>query len=223
MRQTRTEAWKAGALMGLGLCLGACEGQKFAYDGETLWERFPLEGERLWEYVNEDPNAAEYALVVEKTGEVLQNGKNITTLSYTARDSDGGEVLLHEIDWSTDSDDGIEIWRWVDFTEDSAGVTVEYSPPIQAAARQMNSGDLVETETGGGTYSGEYSGLQDCPNNWSTDVWECARLTISSDIGGEPFTGEYWIAMSYGTSWMAPAEVGGKWVLANANFGAGSE
>jgi hypothetical protein len=222
MRHFWARARTVSMVAGSGLLLGACEGQKFDYDGETIYERFPLEGDRLWEYVNEDPSV-EYSLAIEKTGDVLVDGKNVVTLSYTAISMDGGETLMHEIDWSTDADDGIELWRWTDFTADPAGVATEYSPPIQAAARQMNAGESVTTSTGGGTYTGQYTGLEDCPNNWSNDVWECARLTISSDIGGEPFTGEYWIAMSYGTSWMAPTEVGGKWVLSNALFGVGGE
>ena len=223
MRNTWSGVSMTSKMALVGLLLGGCEGQKFAYDGETLWERFPLEGDRLWEYVNED-SAVDYSLAIEKTAEQLQDGKSVVTLTYTAIDGDGGKVVIHEVDWSSDADDGIEIWRWTDFTADAAGVTTEFSPPIQMAARQMNNGESVVTTTGAGTYTGQYLGLQDCPNNWSNDTWECARLTLTSDVGGEPFTGEYWIAMSYGTSWMAPTEAGGKWVLSNANFaGSGSE
>lgn len=218
MRKT----WALVAALTTGLATTGCAGQKFAYPGETLWERFPLDGQRLWEYVNEDPSV-EYSLSVEKTSAVLSGKKEIVTLAYSAIDSEGGVTLLYELDWSTDADDGIEIWRWNDFTADSAGVVTSFSPPIQVAAREMNSGDIVETTTAGATYTGQYNGLGDCPNNWSTDVWECARISLTSDVGGEPFTGEYWIAMSYGTSWIEPVEVGGKWVLSNAEFSAGDE
>ncbi len=207
---------------GVGLASAGCEGQKFDYDGETIFERFPLEGERMWKYINEDPNVG-YTLTVEKTNEQLVNGKSIVTLTHTATDIDGNETIIDAIDWSAHEDDGIEIHSWTDYRDDPAGVTVTYSPPIRFAERQMNSGDIVETSTGGATYTGEYSGLQDCPNNWSQSTWECARITLSSTIAGESFTGEYWIAMSYGTSWMAPTEVGGKWVLADALFGVDGE
>ncbi|HCH66768.1 MAG: hypothetical protein CL927_16180 [Deltaproteobacteria bacterium] len=217
MRHNGSGVAKTSMVVLIGLLAGGCEGQKFAYDGETLWERFPLDGDRLWEYVNED-SSVEFSMAVEKTIEGLTDGKTIATLTYTAIDSEGGQTLLHEIDWSSDADDGIEIWRWTDFTADAAGTTTEYSPPVLVAARQMNSGDTITTATSAGTFTTQYLGLQDCPNNWSNDTWECARLTLSSDVGGEPFTGEYWIAMSYGVSWMAPTEVGGKWVLSNAVF-----
>ena len=224
MRHKWSGVSKASMVALIGLLTGGCEGQKFAYEGETLWERFPLDGDRLWEYVNEDPNVAFSMMAVEKTTEGLVGGKNVVTLTYSSSDGEGGETLLHEIDWSSDADDGIEIWRWTDFTTDAAGTTTEYSPPVLLAARQMNSGDTVVTTTNAGTFTAQYLGLQDCPNNWATDTWECARLTLSSDLGGEPFTGEYWTAMSYGVSWMAPTEVGGKWVLSNAVFdGSGGE
>ena len=205
--------------LALALSTVGCAGQKFAYPGEKIWERFPLEGQRLWEYTNEDATV-EYTLAIEKTGSVLQGGKEIVTLTHTAVDSEGGETLLHDLDWSTDADDGIELWSWTDYTADPAGVTTTFEPPIQMAAREMNAGDSVVTTTGPGTYTGTYTGLTDCPNNWSNDTWECAQLEFESDVGGEPFTGTYYIAMSYGMSWMEPTEVGGKWVLANAVFGA---
>lgn len=203
----------------LALFSVGCAGQKFAYPGEKLWERFPLEGQRLWEYTNED-TTVEYSLAIEKSGSTLVDGKERVILAHTAIDSEGGEVLLHELEWSTDADDGIELWSWTDFTADSAGVVTTYDPPIQMAAREMNAGDVVTTTTGPGTFTGEYLGLGDCPNNWSNDTWECAQISLTSDVGGEPFTGTYYIAMSYGMSWMEPVEVGGKWVLANAVFGA---
>jgi hypothetical protein len=205
--------------LALGLSTVGCAGQKFAYPGEKLWERFPLEGERLWEYTNDDANV-EYSLSVAKTASVLVSGKEIVTLTHTAIDPEGGETLLHELDWSTDADDGIELWSWTDFGADPAGVITTYDPPIRLAAREMNNGDTVETVTGSGTFTGQYLGLGDCPNYWSNDTWECAQITLTSDVGGEPFTGVYWIAMSYGISWMEPVEIGGKWVLANAVFGA---
>jgi hypothetical protein len=205
-------------LVAFALSSVGCAGQKFAYPGEKLWERFPLEGQRLWEYTNED-SSVEFTLSIEKVGSVLVDGKDIVTLAHTAVDSEGGEVLLHEVDWSTDSDDGIELWSWTDFSTDPAGVTTTFDPPIQMAAREMNAGDSVTTATGGGVFTGQYLGLTDCPNNWSNDTWECAQVELSSDVGGLPFTGVYYIAMSYGMSWMEPSEVGGKWVLANAVFG----
>jgi len=204
--------------LALALSTVGCAGQKFAYPGEKLWERYPLDGQRMWEYVNEDPTV-EYSLRIDKSSSTLVDGKEVATLTHTAVDSEGGETLLHELDWSTDADDGIELWSWTDFTADSAGVTVDFDPPIQMAAREMNAGDSVSTTTGGGDYTSQYLGLGDCPNNWSNDTWECAQVELTSSVGGEPFTGVYWIAMSYGTSWMEPVEVGGKWVLSNAVFG----
>jgi hypothetical protein len=219
MRESRTVLWRMGVVAPAVMMLVGCDGQKFQYGGESLVDRFPLDGERRWDYIHDDPDL--YSLSVEKVNAQLTDGKEIVTLTYTAVDSDGGEVLLHEIDWSADADDGVEIWRWTDFTTDSAGITTDFSPPITFAERQMNAGDIVDTTAGGATYTTQYSGLQECPNNWSDESWECARITLTSDVGGEPFTGEYWIAMSYGTSWMEPAELGGRWTLSNAVFAAG--
>ena len=219
MRESRTAGGRMGVVALGAMVLAGCEGQKFQYGGESLWERFPLDGERLWVYVHDDP-AVEYSLSIEKTATNLTNGKDVVTFTYTAVDSDGGEVVLSEIDWSSHADDGVEIWRYTDFTTDAAGVTTEFSPPITFTERQMNAGDLVETSTGGAVYSAQYNGLQECPNNWSDESWECARIELSSSVGGEPFTGEYWIAMSYGTSWIEPAELGGRWVLSHAVFSA---
>ena len=219
MRESRTAGGRMGVVALGAMVLAGCEGQKFQYGGESLWERFPLDGERLWVYVHDDP-AVEYSLSIEKTATNLTNGKDVVTFTYTAVDSDGGEVVLSEIDWSSHADDGVEIWRYTDFTTDAAGVTTEFSPPITFTERQMNAGDLVETSTGGAVYSAQYNGLQECPNNWSDESWECARIELSSSVGGEPFTGEYWIAMSYGTSWIEPAELGGRWVLSQAEFSA---
>ena len=221
MRESRTVLRWMGVMAPAVMMLGGCAGQKFQYGGESLVDRFPLDGERLWVY-NHDDETLGYTLAIEKASTTLSGGKEITTLTYTAIDSDGGEVLLHEIDWSADSDDGVEIWSWTDFTADSAGITTDFSPPITFAERQMNAGDIVDTATGAGTYTTQYNGLQACPNTWSDESWECARITLTSDVGGEPFTGEYWIAMSYGTSWMEPVEVGGRWTLANAVFSAGN-
>jgi len=220
MANSRTALRRMGVVAPVLMLFSGCAGESFKYPGETLWERFPLDGERKWVYIHDDPGV-EYSLSIEKVATSLSNGKDIVTLSYTAVDSDGGEVLLHEIDWSTHADDGVEIWRWTDYTTDSAGLTTEFSPPITFAERQMNSGDIVDTTTGGATYSAQYNGLQDCPNNWSNEPWECARIDLTSDVGGEPFTGEYWIAMSYGTSWIEPAELGGRWTLSSAVFSAG--
>ena len=221
MRESRAALWRIGVLAPAAMMAAGCAGQKFQYGGESLVDRFPLDGERLWVYIHDDPSVADYSLAVEKIGAARVNGKERVTLSYTAVDGDGGELLLHEIDWSADADDGVEIWRWTDFTADSAGVTTEFSPPITFAERQMNAGDIVDTTTGAGTYTTQYNGLQECPNNWSDESWECARITLTSDVGGEPFTGEYWIAMSYGTSWMEPVELGGRWTLSQAVFAAG--
>lgn len=216
-----TKATVVAALTTASL-LGGCAGQKFGYAGENLWERYPLDGTtREWEYVNED-TAVEYVLVVEKVSETLQGGKALVTLSYTARAADtatgeSGETLLHEVVWSTDSDDGVEIWSWTDYTADVAGVTTDYSPPVIFAEREMNNGDMVDSDSAGVSFTSQYNGLQDCPNNWSGDTWECARVAITGGTGAEPFLGEHWVAMNYGTSWFEP-EAGGKWVLSKSTY-----
>ena len=217
----------------LTACFGACMSGSTDKDGsdtgsddtgedivgprETLWDRFPLDGARAWDFVNDDASV-DFALAVEKTGETAIECKNVVTLTYTAVDSDGNSTPLYAVDWSSDAEDGIQIWGWMDFTSDPTAYT-PFSPPIQVAKSEMREGASVVTTTGGVTYTGQYRGLEDCPNYWSNDTWECVRFELSSDGGGVPFTGEYWSAVSYGVSRMAPADGDGTWILSRAEFG----
>ena len=83
----------------------------------------------------------------------------------------------------------------------------------------MREGESVVTTTGGITYTGQFLGMEDCPNNWAPgDTWECARIKLTSDAGSVPFTGDYWTVRNYGVSWMVPADGVGKWNLSNAWF-----
>ncbi len=219
LRSRPSGAPVAALVLGLATTTG-CAGQKFNYPGESLWERFPLDGERQWSYVSDDVSV-EYSLIVDKISTVSQGGKDVVTLAYTHRTSDGGETLQYEVDWSTDADDGIEIWKWTDYSTDVAGVTTNFDPPVVFAEREMNAGDIVETSTGGDTFATEYVGLTTCPNQWTTDEWECAVVTIGSGTGSQPFLGTWSIARSYGPSWIELDSTPGKFVLADAFQSAG--
>jgi hypothetical protein len=84
--------------------------------------------------------------------------------------------------------------------------------------------DMIETSTNGATFTSTFIGLEMCPNNWTTDEWECLHFVVTVDQAEHnyPFVGEYWLANGWGASrflaekgsWASAAE----WVLIGATW-----
>ncbi len=192
----------------------ACTGTGPIYNGVQTYEYFPIEGERTWRYAMEDDSAG-YLLEVEKVDSRSENGTEVVTLEYRRSDT---MDLLYSTTWSSDAAGGIRVYSY----EMQGGESVTYSPPVEFAEYTMRPGDEVVTETGGMTFTSTYVGVENCPNLWVSDVWECLHFSIDDgdgdDMVGAPFAGDWWIAGSWGPSIFQPTGWTSPWVLTNAYY-----
>jgi len=193
-----------------------CGGSTIDYAGHNTHEYFALDGQRSWKYRQED-SSIDWRLEVSKIETVMVENFEIVTLEYSQLDP---VLLLHEIQWSSDSSNGIVIHGY----KVEGGDSVEFSPPIVVATRQMMMGDIVETTTENGVYASTLIGVESCANDWVTDDWTCLRFSISDGVDNEtspPFVGEWWLAADWGASRFRPAEYAEPWVLSEALWSAG--
>ncbi len=191
--------------------LPGCEGRKFNFAGASLWDRFPLDGERTWTYNNESADI-DTQLQASIVGTRQSGNTQVVKIAYsevsaTADDGTVGEPeLLFEIEWSTDSVNGIQVWGYADVVNQDS---VTFDDPLTFAAPEMNAGESVTSSSNGIEITTTFEGLGDLGNAWTTDAWESAYLVVDDGDGdpmaGPPFAGHWWIATSWGVNQFAPS------------------
>lgn len=191
----------------------ACDGGESQYGGHNVYEYYPLDKERSWKYAMDDDSAG-YILEVEKVASVDQQGVEVATLEYRKQDSD----LLYSVDWSSSSASGVLIYGYTV----QGGDTVSFDTPVQFADYQMQAGDQVMTETNGMTFTATFQGIEECSNLWTSEVWDCAHVTLDDgdgdDMTGPPFAGDWWGAGSWNASRFQNTGWTADWVLTAAYF-----
>lgn len=203
----------------LALALTACtDGSTTQYTGHNTYEYFPMEGDRTWTYVADtdavSPNV-DYNLFVDKVASRLEGGTEVVTLEYRRNDEAGD--LLYSIDWSSDSAGGVQVWGY----SVQGGSSASFDDPLLFAEYKMVVGDTTTTSSNGVEITSTLTGLEDCTNYWTDNVWTCLHFTIdgSDDL---PFAGDWWGAGSWGTTRFDNPMVDQEWVLATG-YWSGSE
>ena len=194
--------------------LAGCSGGTTSYAGYAVYDYFPLDGERTWTYAQEQEDIL-WRLEVEKDPQTsLVDTTEVVTLEYSEADGD----LLYSVRWSSDANDGVLIHGWSD---EVAGTTTDYDPPVIFGEYRMVSGESVVTDTVDGTFTSTFEAVEECPNYWVSD-WQCLKMVLDDgdgdDAAGVPFAGTWWIAPRYAASRFTPTGYDEPWVLADASW-----
>lgn len=204
---------KTGLILALGLT--ACPGTGgTTYTGHSTYEYFPFEGQRSWTYVADTDVAApnvDYNLYVEKVDSNMVGSNELALLEYRKNDDTGD--LLYSIEWSSDAADGVLIWSY----EVQGGESVTFDEPLQFAQYRMTVGASVTTSSNGVEITSTLAGVEDCPNYWTSQVWECLHMQVEGP-DNLPFVGDWWGAGSWGASRFQNSFVDQEWVLATGKW-----
>lgn len=187
-----------------------CEGRKFDFAGSSMWERFKLDGERSWTYANESPDIQDI-LTVEKVDTRQSGSVDVVKLAYflTGAAAEDGTLpepeLLYEVEWSSDSVGGVQIWSYADIVGETS---VSFDDPLVFAAAEMSADESITSESNGVSITATYRGIIELGNGWTDREWSSAHIEIDDGDGdyatGLPFAGHWWIANTYGTNQFAP-------------------
>jgi hypothetical protein len=209
----------ATTILAASMSLVAC-GPATTFRGASVNEYLPLEGDRAWEYIQCDPDddnceadAGFDILLVEKSPNTTTSGSaEVVTLDYAVLDP---TTLLHSIEWSSDSKNGILIHGWTD----AEGERTSYSKPVEMSNYTANKGDVFDSSTDGLSFSSEFYGEEQCPNHWVSEPYKCIHFELTGGDGSEPFLGEWWFAQSWGMVKFHSVESSAPWVLRCAEYG----
>lgn len=204
--------------------LVGCSGENpYRSAGFTVSDYFPLDGDRSWRYSAEDETVTTQMSVEKVPQTNTVDATEIVTLEYYDYAEGAAGDLLYTIQWSSDSSDGVQVWG---YSDEVAGTSVSYDPPVVFGRRQMVAGDTYSTETDGRTFTTTFEVVEPCPNDWRAD-WDCLKMVLDDgdgdDAAGPPFAGTWWIASSYGPSRFLTTGLSSEWVLASATFEGSSE
>lgn len=196
--------------------LFGCSGNNIGENkGFQMSEYFPQDGDRMSIHESEDTEVP-YRLRSEKLPDAIMVDDVETWQWDTYQSTDNELVLAWSVQWSAPSGDGVIIHSYTD----GAGDKTTFDPPIQVAPITdfMNTGEKIETTTGGATWTSEILDVGTCEVLWGTLVWEnCIHLRLDDGDGNDaddlPFAGEYWQVTSYGTAWFQGSGDTSKWVL----------
>ena len=186
-----------------------------SYSGHGTYDYLAFDGERTWKYQSEDTETP-YTLVVEKTDYAYSDGLESITFEYSTEDP---QALLGSVTWESGGINGSGITGY-----SVGGDSVTFDTMVGFANHRMVSGDTVETTSNGATFTSTMLGLEPCPNNWSSDDWECLYFSLEVDQAEHnfPFIGEYWMANGWGASRFNVATgawgSGADWVLIGATW-----
>ncbi len=204
-------------LLAIALLPAGCDGE-YIYQGYSVYRHFPLDGStRNWKYNSVD-DSVDWRLFVEKTNAALDGQTEIVTLRHT-NEFDGS--ILGEVDWSSDSSEGIQIHR---LYEEEGAVTTTFDPPILVSKPQAIPGESRTTETGGYTFTATFEDIDGCATYWAPDWEDVECLVVSlTDGDADPATnglivGTYWLVPSWGIALMDLEGYVATWSLSGADW-----
>lgn len=189
----------------IALTTVACGGQGIqpTSNGEDIPGMFPFDGIRVSEFLSEDPLIG-YKLVgtmsdvVQETpdGRVYTINTVVDCVASDCGQPDG--VTVRSVQWRSSISDGVFIHGY----GNAQGTLTQFDPPVQLGEREMNSGDSVETITGGFTFTATFEGYDECPVRWQVD-WgrTCGKFTLDDGDGidetNAEIVGTYWAIVQY--------------------------
>lgn len=186
-----------GAASVLAATLIGCDGNTTTYNGYQMASYFPFDGERTWEYISDDPDVPHKLISTLNVAPEVDGSSDIYTVDITkecvaaSEDCVDGEAV-RSYKLSSDTYRGTLFWG---YSTPEEGY-VAFDPPLQLTPPFMKVGDVVETETGGTTWTSTFEAVEHCPVEW-TDYWdECIRLVVSEPGSAYP-SGTYWVVTSY--------------------------
>jgi hypothetical protein len=199
-------------LAALAVLSTACD-SNYIYAGYSVYKNFPLDGSvRTWQYNSVD-DSVDWRLLVEKAGTTTSGTQEVVTLRHT---NQSDKSLIGEVDWSSDSSEGILIHRTY---EEASAVTTTFDPPILVSKPQGVPGDSRVTETGGFTFTCTFEDIDGCATYWAPD-WsgeDCFLFTIDDGDGDTStnglIVGTYWLVPSWGTALMDLDGYDAQWSL----------
>jgi hypothetical protein len=207
--------------------LAACDPEPTFKGTGPLNEYFPYDGERqaLYYYAgtaSTDSGGAGigYNLLVDKLESVEEiDDVEVVTFTYTKVYLDDTTELLGQIKWMSDSD-GVRVYAYAEGLDDF--ITFEHPIEVTSNTNYMHTGDSVETQTDGYTFTCTYVGQEDISVQWGLD-WEGAvhfRIDDGDgdDMIGPFFAGDYWLVTRYGPAWMHLTGYEDKWDLADYDW-----
>jgi hypothetical protein len=200
----------------------ACE-PTYNYVGYKMHKQFPLDGDRNWTYQSDDETVTYEMLVEKEDPPSTSDGYEVYTFAYY-NDTDG--TLLHEVDWSSDSINGVAIHGYRDYEgsggDDTGGLEANdsqvFDPPIIFADDDMAPGASVTTTTGGWTFTSTLEVSEPCPNPWVEDWNDCLKMVLEDDGSGSLVSGNYWLVPRYGVAWMRRTVDADTWKLRDADW-----
>ncbi|MBN1337593.1 MAG: hypothetical protein JXB39_16690, partial [Deltaproteobacteria bacterium] len=140
-------------------------------------------------------------------------------LEHSALDTKDTLTVLAQVDWSSDSSDGILLHA---LHVEEGDVFTTFDPPILIAEPQAKPEDVQTTVTGGYTFTATFDAIEGCGTLWAPD-WEdedCIVVTLA-DGDEDPVTngyivGTYWLVPSWGAALMELDGYPAQWTLAQA-------
>lgn len=194
----------------------ACAGNSPTYIGSVVWDTFPFDGERTWEFTSSDTTLT-YKLVATSDQEPeAVDGVNRYVVDYWTRCLGADEECvdgesLRTIQWSSDVSGGVFVHGY----SEGGGAFAQLTPPLHVAKDVMKRDEVLETVTGGATWTSTMVGEDTCPVLLADD-WNCVIFDIASDTGdGYPLAGRYWTVKGTGFSAMEIATETGQWQLSS--------
>jgi hypothetical protein len=200
----------------------ACTPQNpYSFSGANMSEFFPFDGDsRTWQFINEDETLSfkmnAEVLFEEATG---QPGSRVYPVVYysdcPSNDPacvDGEEFF--RIHWQSTDSDGVSIHGY----SVEGGEVIELKPPIQLSDKDGKRGDIIETKTGGTTWTSELVSFEACPVRMNVNWEECAHFRLDGD-GTYPLQGDWWAIVQYNVVAMQLDGAEGMWQLSTVECG----
>ncbi|MCB9666229.1 MAG: hypothetical protein H6732_19120 [Alphaproteobacteria bacterium] len=204
-----------GLLLGTTLVAGGCApSAPPTFEGRRVYEAFPFEpAGREWDYKsdNADLSYRMVGLQAEKA-ETVETSTKLWQIDVTAQCfNDTGACADLDMDGNAQDIDETVLEVWKISAEFISGVRVwqmgevVYDPPVLLVEGRAQVGDVVETTSGGITFTSTYEGPEDCPGSYfevDTDAGEerveCEKIVVTDAGAGSLLAGTWWAVAPYG-------------------------
>jgi hypothetical protein len=196
-----------------------CQGPPAPSQGAKMSDFFPQDGNRISTFNYEDPEAVDWQLLMEKTGDERIGERTVSTWefsgpgglmgAYMISVAEGDAVQVHGM--AHGADPMVTFDPPLDITDDDDRMGRDES--IESSAEDSDGNTLSITST--------YLGTDEtCPNTFNENWEDCGHLVIDDGDGdnntGPIFTGEWIMVTIYGPARLHIPSPDGEWDASKA-------